>query len=136
MTIRKRVCKPWWNDENREARKDQKRMSRQCRWLREKRLESNEAEIEYQNVWGMYVKQQRLTRRMIMKAQMKCERSVIESLREKEMEGGCEWYKFTRGENMSGNVGVESLKVNVEVIRGKEGIGDNQRVLGRSRWCW
>ena len=63
-------------------------MNRQCRWLREKRLESNEAEIEYQNVWGMYVKQQRLTRRMIMKAQMKCERSVIESLMENGMEGG------------------------------------------------
>ena len=61
---------------------------------------------------------------------------MIESLREKGIEGGCEWYKFMRGENMSGNVGVESLKVNVEVIRGKEGIGDNQRVLGRSRWCW
>ena len=99
-------------------------MNRQCRWLREKRLESNEAEIEYQNVWGMYVKQQRLTRRMIMKAQMKCERSVIESLREKEMEGGCEWYKFTRGENMSGNVGVESLKVNGQVITERERIRD------------
>ena len=47
-----------------------------------------------------------------MKAKVKCERKVIESLREKGMEGGREWYKFMRGENMSGNVGVESLKVN------------------------
>ena len=36
------------------------------------------------------VKLQRLTRRMIMKAKVKCERSVIESLREKGMEGGSE----------------------------------------------
>ena len=71
-----------------------------------------------------------------MKAKVKRERSVTESLKEKGMERGREWYQSKRNENMTGNVGVESLKVNVEVIRGKEGIGDNQRVLGRSRWCW
>ena len=59
--------------------------------VKKKRHESNEEEIEYQNAWGMYVKQQRLTSRMIMKAKVKCERSVIESLREKGMEGDHEW---------------------------------------------
>ena len=49
---------------------------------------------------------------MIIKAKVKCKRSVIESLREKGMEGGHEWYKFMRGENMLGNVGVESMEVN------------------------
>ncbi|MPC18934.1 hypothetical protein E2C01_011832 [Portunus trituberculatus] len=38
------------------------------------------------------------------------------------IEGGHDWYKFKRGENMSGSVGVESLKVNSEVITKKEGI--------------
>ena len=33
VSRRKRICKPWWNDEIREARKEQNRMSRQCRWL-------------------------------------------------------------------------------------------------------
>ena len=119
---RKKVRKPWWNDEIREARKERKRMSRQCRWLRKKRHESDEAENEYQNAWEIYVKQQRLTKRMIVKAKVKCERNVIESLREKGMEGGREWYKFLRGENMSSNAGVESLKVNGEVITEKEGM--------------
>ena len=31
---------------------------------------------------------------------VKCERSVIESVREEGMLGGREWYKFKRGENI------------------------------------
>ncbi|MPC47098.1 hypothetical protein E2C01_040833 [Portunus trituberculatus] len=54
---RKRACKPRWNNEIREARKERKRISRQCRWLRKKRHESNEAENEYLNAWAAYVKQ-------------------------------------------------------------------------------
>ena len=83
---------------------------------------SDEAENEYQNAWAMYVKQQRVTKRMIVKAKVKCDRNVIESLREKGMEGGREWYKFLRGENVSDSVGVESLKVNGEVVTEKEGM--------------
>ncbi|XP_063857805.1 uncharacterized protein LOC135099405 isoform X1 [Scylla paramamosain] len=97
-------------------------MSRHCRWLRKKRHESDEAENEYLNAWAAYVKQQRLTRRMIMNAKVESERSVIQSLREKGMEGGREWYKFMRGENMSGSVGVERLKVEGVVITEKDGI--------------
>ncbi|MPC70150.1 hypothetical protein E2C01_064389 [Portunus trituberculatus] len=56
---RKRVCKPWWNDEIREARKERKRMRRQCKWLRKKRHESDEVENEFLNAGAAYVKQQR-----------------------------------------------------------------------------
>ncbi|MPC33931.1 hypothetical protein E2C01_027300 [Portunus trituberculatus] len=52
--MRKRVCKPWWNNEIREARKERKRMSRQCRWLRKKRHESDEAENEFLNARAAY----------------------------------------------------------------------------------
>ena len=45
---------------------------------------------------------------------------TVYGLREKGMEGGCEWYKFLRGENMSSSAGVESLKVNGEVVTEKE----------------
>ena len=76
-------------------------MNKQCRWLRKRRHESDEAEIEYLNAWEAYVKQQRLTKRKIMDAKMKCERSAIQSLREKGLEGGREWYRFMRGEQMS-----------------------------------
>ena len=31
VSIRQRMCKPWWNDETKEARKERKRMSRRCR---------------------------------------------------------------------------------------------------------
>ncbi|MPC62955.1 hypothetical protein E2C01_057046 [Portunus trituberculatus] len=37
---RKRVCKPWWNNEIREVRKERKRMSRQCRWLRKRDIKA------------------------------------------------------------------------------------------------
>ncbi|MPD01990.1 hypothetical protein E2C01_097544 [Portunus trituberculatus] len=63
-----------------------------------------------------------MTKRMIVKAKVKYERNVIESLRKKGMESGCEWYKFLRGENISDSVGVESLKVNSEVVAEKEGM--------------
>ena len=35
-----------------------------------------------------------------MKAKVKCERSVIESLMENGMKGSREWYKFMRSENV------------------------------------
>lgn len=55
-----------------------KRESVECRWLKKtKRHESNKAVNEYQNAWAVYVKQQRMTRQMIMKAKVKCERSVV-----------------------------------------------------------
>ncbi|MPC31567.1 hypothetical protein E2C01_024861 [Portunus trituberculatus] len=38
------------------------------------------------------------------------------------MEGGREWYKFMRGENISEKIGVKSLKVNGEVITEKNEI--------------
>ncbi|MPD06667.1 hypothetical protein E2C01_102491 [Portunus trituberculatus] len=38
------------------------------------------------------------------------------------MEGGREWYKFMKGENMSENFDVWSLKVNGEVITEKNKI--------------
>ena len=55
---RRRECKPWWNGEIRDARKERKRLNRVCRRLRKKRQDSIEAENEYQNAWEIYVKQQ------------------------------------------------------------------------------
>ena len=99
-------------------------MNKQCRWLRKKRHESDEAEIEYLNAWEAYVKQQRLTKRKIMDAKMKCERSAIQSLREKGLEGGREWYRFMRGEQMSDGEKLESLKVNGVCVTDKERMKD------------
>ena len=72
----KRMNKPWWNEDIREVRKEQKRLNRQCRWLKKKRYESEEAEGEYQNAWTAYVKQQRLTERKIRHVKVKCERNT------------------------------------------------------------
>ena len=116
----RKVCKPWWNVEIRDARNERKRLNRQCRWLKKKRHESVEAEDEYQNAWAAYVRQQRLTKRKIMNAKVKCERDVIEALREKGQEGGREWYRFMRGEGMLDRENIESLKVNGECITDRE----------------
>ena len=79
-----------------------------------------ECESDFQNAWDSYVRQQRLTRKKIMNAKVECERNVIQTLREKGLEGGHEWYRFLRGERMSGSENVESLKVNGEKITDKE----------------
>ena len=50
---------------------------------------------------------------------------MIQTLREKGIEGGREWYKFLRGENMSEGENVESLKMNGEVITEKEKIKES-----------
>ena len=115
---RKRTDRPWWNEDIRNARRERKRCNRLCRRLRKRRNESEEAKNEYQNAWEAYVKQQRLTKRKIMNAKSKCERNVIQSLREKGMVGGREWQNFLRGESKSNNE-CESLKVNGEVITDK-----------------
>ena len=57
-----------------------------------------------------------------MSAKVRCESSVIQSLREKGMEGGREWYRFLRGEGMPDSENVESLKVNGAVVTDKEEI--------------
>ena len=119
-SARKRRSRPWWNDEIRDARKERKRLNKVCRQLRKRRHESEEAENEYLNAWTAYVSQQRMTKRKIMKAKVASERSVIQSLREKGMEGGREWYRFLRGEGMPDSENVESLKVNGAVVTDKE----------------
>ena len=83
-------------------------------------LESEEAESEYQEAWAAYVRQQRVTKRMVMNAKVRSERNVIQSLREKGVEGGREWYRFLRGEGMSVSENVESLRVNGAVVTDKE----------------
>ena len=120
MNGRRRVCKPWWNDDIREARNERKRLNKVCRSLRKRRHESDENEAEYQNAWEAYVRQQRQTKRKIRDAKVKCERGVIQSLREKGVEGGREWYRFLRGEQMSDREDVESLKVNGVCVTDKQ----------------
>ena len=36
VSKRKRVCKPWWNDDIRDARKERKRLNKVCRMMRKK----------------------------------------------------------------------------------------------------
>ena len=47
---------------------------------------------------------------------MQCERNAIQSLREKGMEGGGEWYRFMREERMLDSEDVKVLKVNGECV--------------------
>ena len=115
---RKKTPKPWWNGDIEEALKKRKRCNRRCRTLRKRRNENEEAESDYQNAWEEYVRQQRLTKRIIMNAKVKSERSVVESFREKGMVGGREWYHFLMGESKLENE-CESLKVNGEIITEK-----------------
>ncbi|MPC24152.1 hypothetical protein E2C01_017228 [Portunus trituberculatus] len=61
-----------------------------------------------------------------MNAKVKCERKVIQSLREKGVEGGQEWYRFLRGEGMPDSENVESLRVNGALVTDKE---DMRRVI-------
>ena len=122
MSARKRACKPWWNEEIKDARRERKRLNRVCRQMRKRRHESEEAEGEYQNAWTAYVSQQRVVKRKIMNAKVRCERNVIQSLREKGVEGGREWYRFLRGERMPDSENVESLKVNGALVTEKEDI--------------
>lgn len=55
-----------------------------------------------------------------MNVKVECERNVIQTLRGKGLEGGCEWDRFQRGERMSDNDNLESLKVNDELITEKK----------------
>ena len=121
-TGKRNFKKPWWNADIRDARRERKRLNRQCRRLRKKRNESEQAEAEYQDAWDAYVKQQRLTKRKIMNAKVACDRSVIQSLKERGLKGGREWYRFMRGERTSGNEHVESLKVNGVCVTDKDEI--------------
>ena len=116
MSGKKRKNKPWWNEDIKEARRRRKYLNRECRWLKKKRHESEEAEVEYQSAWAAYVNQQRMTKRKIRDAKVKCERSTIQSLKEKGLEGGREWYRFMRGESMIESEDVKVLKVNDECV--------------------
>lgn len=51
-----------------------------------------------------------------MRAKVKCERSVIQTLNEKRHEGGREWYRFLKDERMSDSETEGSLKMNGELI--------------------
>ncbi|MPC58796.1 hypothetical protein E2C01_052805 [Portunus trituberculatus] len=88
--------------------------------------ESEEAESEYQNAWTANVNQQRVAKREIMNAKVRCERKVIQSLREKGVEGGREWYRFLRGKGMHDNENVESLRMIRALVTDKE---DMRRVI-------
>ena len=110
MSGKKRKNKPWWNEEIKEARRLRKILNRECRRLKKKRHESEEAEVEYQSAWAAYyVRQQRLTKRKIRDAKVKCEKSTIQSLKEKGLQG---IYRFMRGENITESEGGKDLKVN------------------------
>lgn len=67
-----------------------------------------------------YLRRHRLTIQKIMNAKVKCAKSVIQTLREKGLEGDRKWYRFLRAQNMCLAENVESLKVNGEVIPDKE----------------
>ena len=58
VTGRKRMNKPWWNDDIKDARRECKRLNKQCRPLKKRRHDSEEAEGEYQSVWIVHMKQQ------------------------------------------------------------------------------
>ncbi|MPC57923.1 hypothetical protein E2C01_051915 [Portunus trituberculatus] len=72
---------------------------------------------------GMGVRRlkQRVTNREIMNATARCERKVVQSLREKCVEGGREWYRFLRGEGLPDSENEESLRVNGALVTDKEG---------------
>ena len=120
MSEKKRKNKPWWNEEIKEARRLRKNLNRECRRLKKRRHESEEAEVEYQSAWAAYVRQQRLTKRKIRDAKVKCEKSTIQSLKEKGLQGGREWYRFMRGENITESEGVKDLKVNDRYVSDEE----------------
>ena len=52
---RERACKPWWNEEIKDARRERKRLNKVCRQLRKRRHEREEAESKYQNAWTAHV---------------------------------------------------------------------------------
>ena len=61
-----------------------------------------------------------------MNAKVRYERNVIQSLREKGVEGGREWHRFLRGEGMPDSENVESLRVNGALVTDVE---DMRRVV-------
>lgn len=52
-------------------------------------------------------------------------KSAIQSLKEKGMEGGCEWYRFLGGEEMQDHENVESLTVNGEYMTDEDKIRES-----------
>lgn len=100
MNGRKSRCKPQWNKENREA------------------------EREYHNAWENNTGQQRQTKADDYTCKGQCEKSVIQTLREKGMEGSHEWCRFLRGEDMPDSEDVQCLKVNGKIITEREKIRD------------
>ena len=113
---RKRKSKPWWSREIKDARDERKRLNRICRRLRKQRHESDDREDEYQDAWAAYTRQRKITKEKVKDAKTRCEKSVIEKLREKGLEGGREWYRFLRGESVNETEQVECLSVNNELV--------------------
>ena len=67
-----------------------------------------------------------MVKRKIMNAKVRYERNVIQSLREKGVEGGREWHRFVRGEWMLDSENAESLRGNGALVTDKE---DMRRVV-------
>ena len=71
-----------------------------------------------------------MTKWKIRDARVKCEKSAIQALREKGLEGGHEWYRFLRGEVMTDSENVKNLRVNGECV------SDKRRIKGAIKEFW
>ena len=114
----KRVKKSWWNEEIENARKERKACNRRCRRLRFNRDRSEEDRLEYEKAWEEYKRKINRVKALIRKAKGKVEKMIVDNLRAKGEEGGREWYRFLRGEEVRKNVCVDELKVGDKVVRG------------------
>ena len=119
----KRDNKPWWNVDISCARKERKRLNKECRRLRTARMRGEEvSDVVYNNAWNEYQVKRKVVKSLIRKAVERHEKNVINELREKDEEGQKEWYKFMRCENRAKRTEVKELKVNDVIVSGMEEI--------------
>ena len=112
----------WWNEQLSESKRKRKEMNRRCKKPKKICDEGEQYEGEYQEAWAVYLEQKRKSKSLIRQSMVEYERREIEKMREKNQEGGREWYMFLRGENVAQDNGVDRLRINGEYVNDEQQI--------------
>ena len=107
----------WWNEQLSKSKRKKKQINRRCKKLKKRCNEGEQYEGEYQEAWAEYLEQKRKFKCLIRQSMVEYERREIEKIREKNQEGGREWYRFLGGAgNVAQDNGVDRLRINGKYV--------------------
>ena len=108
----------WWNQGIKDARKERKRLNKECRKLRDRMERGEDVNREqYEDAWEKYKAQKKKVHILIKNARSDSERKKIDELKEKGEEGSREWYRYLRGDKIQSK--VDEIVVNGSKIKDK-----------------